>query len=607
MHICKNYCTFAAEMRKMRKYLFIILSIGALLSLVVGMDSCANRGIGPQGGPKDTIPPSVVKEIPENGSVNYAGKTVTVHFNEYIQLDNIAGNMLISPPQRQQPEVTQVGKMFKLTFLDSMKDSTTYSLDFGNAICDFHEKNPLKGYSLAFATGPVIDSLEIYGDVLNAEDLNPVGNIIVGLQANLQDSAFEKEVMTRIARTDGQGHFAIHNIHSASYRLYGLNDVSRDFVYNPGEGLAWADSLVTPICVTDSDGNVYSAPADLLLWYFTENKSKQSLGRTRREEPNRIVITFSAPMDSTPQITPLDSITMEQLFVQYGSNRDSIIVWLRDSALIARDTVRLEMNYYKSDSLLNLEPALDTIIGLYRAPNLNAKAQAAKEREQRDRRVDIRTNARVKMDVFDTLYIQASYPLDSLIKDSIRLKKKTGIEQWEDVVFDIAPRDSANISYWLIAPLEKGEIYELAVDSNALWDIYGKSNKERTYAITVKTDEDYSTLTIKMAHYDPKMRLQLLDDKDHVLRDVAALEGGTTFRYLDPKGYYVRMYMDLNEDGKWTTGDWSLKRQPEPVYYFQSKLNLKANWDFEETFDHTAVPQRDSKPQEIRKDANAKK
>ena len=103
------------------------------------------------------------------------------------------------------------------------------------------------------------------------------------------------------------------------------------------------------------------------------------------------------------------------------------------------------------------------------------------------------------------------------------------------------------------------------------------------------------------------MRLQLLDDKDHVLRDVAALEGGTTFRYLDPKGYYVRMYMDLNEDGKWTTGDWSLKRQPEPVYYFQSKLNLKANWDFEETFDHTAVPQRDSKPQEIRKDANAKK
>jgi hypothetical protein len=589
----------------MKKY----FGFGITLTLCIAalFESCANRGIGPQGGPKDTIPPVVVRVVPEDGSVNYQGKSVTIHCNEYIQLDNIAGNLLISPPQRQQPEITQTGKMLKLVFADEMKDSTTYSLDFGSAICDFHEKNALKGYSIAFATGPEIDTLEVHGNVLNAQDLNPVGNIIVGLQANLSDSAFEHEVLTRIARTDAQGGFAIHNIHSADYRLYALNDISRDYVYNPGEGLAWQDSLVTPVCVTDSAGNVYTAPADLLLWYFTENKRKQSLGRTRREEAHRIVVSFTAPMDSTPVITPLDSVSPQQLFIQYGQNRDSVIIWLKDSALIARDSVRFEISYYRSDSLLNLEPATDTLRALYRAPNLSAKAQAAKNKEEQNRRVELSSNARNGVDVSDTLFIRASYPIERIITDSIHLKKKTGIEQWEPVPFEIVPRDSAHLSYWVIAELEKGGMYELKADSNALWDIYGKSNKERSFSLTLKKDEDYSTLTIKMTHYSPEMRLQLLDEKDQPVRDVKAVEEGTVFRYLEPKGYYLRMYLDLNGDGRWTTGDWELKRQPEPVYYFRSKLSLKANWEFEESFDHTAVPQRDSKPQEIRKDTNAKK
>lgn len=600
----KIFTTFAADMKKAG--LWIVLC-GWLAVVVAGLDSCANRGIGPQGGPKDTIPPYAVRQVPVDGSVNYQGKSVVIHFNEYIQLDNIAGNLLISPPQRQQPEISQIGKMLKLTFVDPMKDSTTYSLDFGSAICDFREKNPLKGFTFAFATGPEIDTLEVYGTVYNAEDLNPVGNVVVGLQANLQDTAFEREVMTRVARTDAEGRFGIHNIHQGAYRLYALNDISRDYVYNPGESLAWQDSLVTPVTMTDSAGNIYSGPADLILWYFAETKTKQALGRTRREQAHKIVITFSAPMDSTPKLTPLDSVPMEKLFVQQTDKRDSLVVWLRDSSVIALDSLKFEISYYKTNSVYNLVQVTDTINALYRAPNLNAKALAAKQREEQNRRVELRSNARMKTDIFDTLYLSASYPLDSVIADSIHLKKKLNDEQWTEMPIEVALRDSAHMSYWVIAPLEKGATYELKVDSNALWDIYGKSNRERSFQITVKSDEDYSTLTIRMAHYDPKMRLQLLDEKDQVLRDVAAEQEGTVFRYLEPKGYYVRMYMDLNDDHKWTTGDWSLKRQPEPVYYYPSKLSLKANWEFEERFDHTAVPQQDSKPKEIRKDANGKK
>ena len=102
-----------------------------------------------------------------------------------------------------------------------------------------------------------------------------------------------------------------------------------------------------------------------------------------------------------------------------------------------------------------------------------------------------------------------------------------------------------------------------------------------------------------MAHFDARARIQLLNDKDEVVRELSATKEGATFKNLTPTTYYLRLYIDYNGDGKWTTGDWMKKRQPEPVYYFPSKLKLRANWDFEENFDHLAVPQTSSKPRAL--------
>lgn len=578
----------------------------SILFLVVLLASCANRGIGPQGGPKDTIPPKVLKEVPENGTVNYQGKTVTIHFDEYVQLDNVANNLMICPPQKQQPDIKQVGKTIKLTFLDPLQDSTTYSIDFGSSVCDFHEKNPLKNYFIAFSTGPEIDSLEVFGHVYNAEDLNPVSGVIVGLQSNLDDSAFTTEPMTRISKTNETGHFGIHNIKTGVYRLYALGDVGRDYMFQPGEALAWSDSLVTPVTEVDSMGNVYVGPSDLVLWYFQENKIRRAFMRARRDEAHRIVLTFSASQDSMPVFSALDSISMDGIYIQSSDKRDSITLWLRDSSLIKMDSIRFEMTYYRTDSLYNLEKATDTITALYRKPNLTPKVAAAKQRQAESRRLEVRSNARPKMDIYDTIYIASALPIENIIADSISLRQKLDSTHWRNVPLHLELRDSAHMSYWLLCTLEKGGEYELEIDSNAVWDIYGKSNRQKVIPLSMKVDDEYATLTIKMANYQPEMRLQVLDEHDKVLRDVPA-EPNTLLRYLLPASYYLRMYMDLNGDGKWTTGNWEQKRQPEPVYYFPSKLTLKANWEFEETFDYTAKPQEESKPVEIRKDAGAVK
>lgn len=576
-----------------------------LLFLLVLLVGCANRGIGPQGGPKDSIPPKVLREEPENGTVNYTGKTVTIHFDEYVQLDNVSQHLLICPPQKQMPDIKQVGKMVRLTFQDPLLDSTTYSVDFGAAICDFHEKNPLKNYFIAFSTGPEIDSLEVFGHLYNAEDLNPVSGVIVGLQANLHDSAFTTLPLTRIGRTNEQGQFSIHNIRPGTYRLYGLGDISSDYMLQPGEALAWSDSLVTPVTETDSLGNVYVGPNDLTLYYFRDTKVQHRFMRARREEANRIVMVFSAPQDSMPRLRGLDSVSMDDIYVQTSQRLDTLTLWLRDSVLISRDSIRLEMSYYRTDSLYQLEPATDTILASYRAPNMTAKVLAAKQREAAARRLELRTNGRQKMDVFDTLIVTAVMPIERIEQDSIHLRMRVD-STWRNIPFRIELHDSAHMAFRLIFPLQKGAEYELRVDSNAVWDIYGKSNREKRFPMSVKTDNDYATLTVHMTNHDPRMRLQVLSEQDKVLRDVPA-EPSTVLRYLPPTAYYLRMYLDLNGDGTWTTGSWEQHRQPEPVYYYPAKLTLKANWEFEETFDYTAKPQAESKPAEIRKNAGAKK
>lgn len=616
----------------------------SLLLLLLFFSSCANRGIGPQGGPKDTIPPRMVKEQPLNQSVNFHGKKIEITFNEYLQLDNIQQNLLVSPPQQVSPIVKAVGKKVTVEMQEDLIDSTTYTLDFGNAICDYTEKNPLRGYVFAFSTGDRIDSMEVYGRVANAEDLNPVSGLMVGLQANLHDSAFSTLPFTRVARSDSLGEFGIQNLRNGVYRLYALQDQSRDFLYQPGEGLAFSDSLVIPEYETEivfdtiwknivdtidslssvrqidtilTIQNTYVGPADLMLWFFKEDKQRHYFQRVYRDEPHIIKLQFAAPQDSLPLLRALppsamDSTRSDSLWtdpwaytlLQATPTRDTLVYWLTDSIAIRQDSIFLEMTYLKSDSLYNLVPETDTISAIYRAPRMTQKAKEAQEKKARERKLDLKSNAKDKFEVYDTLAVVAAFPIDSIYTDSIRLYEKQDT-LLIDKPFTLRQKDV--MSFQIIAPLQQGKQYELHLDSAAVRDIYGVASDKKKFTLRLKTAEDYSTLLILLPNYDPRIRLQLLSEKDQPVRELPAREEGTKFEYLTPKTYYLRLYFDLNGDGRWTTGDWITKRQPEPVYYFPAKLTLRANWDFEERFDYLARPQLEAKPRELRKDTSAAK
>ena len=619
----------------MRRHLYIIILLLGLLS------SCANLGGGPQGGPRDTIPPKVEKESPLNGTLNFDAKRIEIHFDEYIQLGDIQKNVLISPPQQKAPEIKAIGKTLSVVFADPLIDSTTYTLDFGSAICDYNEKTPLNGYIYSFSTGDVIDSLAISGRVYNSANLDPVAGVLVGIHINPADSALTTTPFIRITRTDEDGYFTIHNMRGGIYRLFALDDISRDYLYQPGEALAYADSLITPYVerreVADTTWRdtlgidpqtkdtlftrqidsislvtkTFYLPDSLVLWYFAEEKQRHYFKGVYREEPHAFSLIFSAPQDSIPSILPLspsqrDSMAsdsawvnwMDYTLVQSNTSHDTLTFWLTDSLAIGQDSIYLEMTYLVSDSLYQLVPQRDTILAVYRRPRMSEKAWENLQRQKRERKLELKSNASGKFEIYDTLHISSAYPLDSIKKEHIHLVHRVD-SITTPVSFELQIVDSLKQRIQLVATLQPSESYHLTLDSAACYDIYGKCNDSTAFPIRLKSLDEYSSLLVKLTHFDERARIQLLNEKDQVLQELPALETGTYFGHLAPTTYYLRLYLDLNADQRWTRGDWIAHRQPEPIYYFPSKLKLRANWDFEENFDHLAIPQAQSKPKAL--------
>ena len=530
------------------------------------------------------------------GALNFKGKRIEVTFDEYLLIQ----------------------------LQDTLRDSTTYTINFGNAVCDYREKVPLHNYTFYFSTGPTIDTLEYTGRVYEAATLNPLEGIFVGIHQSMEDSAFTTAPFLRVAKTDSAGFFRIGNMHAGTYRLYAVEEVSRDYRLSPGEALAFADEPIRPVLPPVRETTVVDSLAidslmtdslklDTLpepeekgatLMLFREEQQRLYLQRTIRDQQHRIQIYFSSSPDSLPQLQPLtDSLNY---FLSYSSKRDTVTLWLTDSLSIAQDSIFIEARFRRTDSLYRLEWATDTLRAIWRAPKLNARAKAAEERKNRNRRLELKSNARSGFDLYDTLRLQCTTPIATIEQDSLHLFERVDTIL-KPMPFTLAPYDTLPMQLVFLADFKPEGKYELHIDSAAIHDIYGVTHIKGTYPMQVKSLSDYSTLRVKLNPYLPKARIQVLNNKDQVVRELPADPEGALFEYLKPDAYYLRLYLDENGDGKWTTGSWSEKRQPEPIYYFPEKIQTKSNWDFEEEWDYQAVEQLKAKPKELIKAAPKKK
>ncbi|HOH54660.1 MAG TPA: Ig-like domain-containing protein [Paludibacteraceae bacterium] len=595
---------------------------GFILSVV----GCANKAQGPTGGPKDSIPPSVVRSVPSNGALNFKKKQILIDFDENVSIEKAAENVLISPPQVKPPEVTAIGKRVTVNLQDDLKDSTTYTINFGSAIVDLNEKNPLKNFSFSFSTGNQIDTLQVKGTVINAEDLNPVSGVTVGVYKDLSDTVFAKQPFLRIGKSDDAGKFSVENLKKDTFKIYALGDANRDYFYQPGEGLAFTDSLIVPgffreevmdtvwkdsvqIDTIRSIVRTHFIPDNVLLKYFKENKKRQYFIKAERTLPYAFSLFFNAPMTKLPTLKPIDFEWDGKYILQKNNTMDSLTYWMTDSLVWKKDTLQFEMSYQKTDSLFRLIPATDTLKIFMRTARSNARNSKDKKesalRVKMEQNYPFTTNIAGSFEIYQPVIFRFSTPLAQydLSKISLAQRVDTLLKplsvNWRQV-------DSTKMVYAIDYKWEPEKNYELTVDSAAFTSIYQQTSKKYSGIFKIRSLDEYSSVIMVLENFVPNAVIQILDAKDAVIASKQAQEKGTIFQYLKPGDYYARLFLDENGNGKWDTGDFSTHKQPEEVFYYPKKMTLMPNWEFEETWDYLKVPLLEQKPKEIRKDAGKK-
>jgi uncharacterized protein (DUF2141 family) len=573
----------------------------------------------PNGGPYDETPPKFVSSLPAPNQKNYKGKKVEILFDELVQLDKPSENVIITPPQMQLPVIRAAGKKVVVELKDTLKENTTYTIDFTNSISDNNEKNVFENFSFAFSTGDVIDTLEVSGILLNAENLEPMPGITIGLHKNLEDSAFVKLPFDRTSRTNDKGEFTIRNISPGSYRIFGLNDVNRDYKFDqPGEEIAFNDSIIIPsleqttrqdtlwkdsltIDTIRTVGYTRYFPDDIQLRLFKENFVRQYLLKPERQQENLLTIRFNAPLDTIPLPKPLnfDPADSDWFFTQETDEGKGVNFWLTDSLVWQQDTLQVELSYPKSDSLNILRPQTDTLQFVMRR-------RPEKKKKKKDDEPEpivflgMQIDAPSSMDLFDTVSVTFNEPVLDLPKEVFYLDQKVDTV-WTPVDFDFF-RDSVNtLNYFIRRPWKYGEEYRLSVDSATIFSLYDKWNEPYSGEFKIKKEDEYGHLYLNIEGIDTTAYVELLNSSDTPVRKVKVKNGGALFMDLKPDKYYVRLVVDLNDNGKWDTGNYADKRQPEEVFYSPVKYNVMQNWQVEETWNVKATPLAKQKPIEITK------
>ena len=619
-------------MRNWKKHKLPLL----LMMVIIGY-SCASMGT-PDGGPYDEMPPKFVGSSPRLHAVNVKDKKIELEFDEFIKLEKPSEKVVVSPPQLEQPEIKVVGKKVVAQLFDTLKHATTYTIDFSDAIVDNNEGNPMGNFTYSFSTGATIDTMEVSGAVLNAEDLEPIKGIQVGLHMNLNDSALNTLPFDRVSRTDSRGRFSIRGVAPGKYRIYALMDGNQNYLYDSKtETVAFSDSIIIPsmmpatrqdtlwkdtltIDTIKTVGYTRFMPDDIILRAFKEENTRQYLSRKERDKENHFILTFSAKADTLPTLKGLNFDEKDAFVIEANEGNDSICYWVKDSLVYQMDTLAIQVDYLYTDTLDQLVPKTDT---LYLANKLTREQRdklkkqeeekKEKERKKREKKgeapkpeptlfLKMNVDAPSAFDINRNVVLSFDEPLARIDTSSIHVSVKEDT-LWVEKPFILVADSVIPRRYEILADWQPDREYQLKIDSTAITGLYGLHTDKVDQSFKVKKLDEYGTLFFNIRGVNQPAIVELLDAAGKVIRQQRVTPEGTAdFYYLAPNTkYYVRMFMDRNGNGKWDTGNVEKRMQPEEVYYLPKSWEMKANFEFEETWNIHATPVDKQKLDEIKK------
>jgi hypothetical protein len=592
-----------------------ILFYFLLIPLALLVSRCANP-VSPTGGPKDSSPPKVIACDPPNFSTKFKENSFSVDFNEFINLKNPATEIFISPPLKSPLDPRIRGKSVVVKFEDSLAANTTYSISFGNAINDLTEGNILKGFSYVFSTGDFVDSLSLQGNLNAAFDLKPQKDVFIELYINNNDTIPFDSLPLRvapyyIAKSDEQGNFTFHNLRNEPYKLFALADQNGDLIFNqPSEKIAFYDSLAKPYYISipkpdtslkdstqidpakslllkvmnadslrksDSIHKADSIKQNFLLYpvyplfLFEEADSVQRLLKATFPKKGMALFVFRHPVKNLT-IVPMNFDSVTPWFLEeYSTQKDSVRLWITRpdvDSLIAKviianktiDTVRLEV--LKKD---------------------NQKKQSDKEKQER-LTLSIASAGSGFNQYKNKLVATFSYPL-------IRwdFKKVLLIAGKDTTNPDIKFADSLKRRISIFARWEEDKGYKIIIPDSVFFGIHEITHDTLKIDFRTKGEKDFGNLIVamNMEKRPGQYIVQLLNEKESVVYEEQIITGSGTisFNFMPPGKYKLKAINDRNRNKRWDTGNYKLNLQPEEVIYMPKIVEIRANWDVEETWD----------------------
>jgi len=545
------------------------LKILFALSLTLIIFACAKQ-VAITGGPKDTTPPVMVESVPVNGSVNFNENAIYIKFDEYIKLNNLNQKLVISPPIEDEPDVTIKGKGIKISLNpDILEPNTTYSLNFNDAIADNNENNALNSFVYAFSTGETIDSLSFSGHVLDAFTREPITDAWVILHDVFIDSVIKTYNPGYLTKVDEEGKFFIPFVKENDYKIFGLVDNNYNYMFDiPEEGIAFMDTVFRPgvesVELIDTAGNTNLSfnnyPNDIELLIFNENKQAQFIIESKRFKPDYFEFVFNSTQYEEYSV----SIPQDNEAIIYAKhNPDTVKIWLQNKDAIIADSIAIFV--YFTDPVYTDTLRTDTLV--FRKP----------ETELKDSLIQISVN-KIK-EPHKPLLLHLNVPVDAINSDLISLELKSD-STFINTDFTIK-KDSLNPLLLNIEAkiLEKSD-YRIIISDAFLETNYGLSNLIDTLNFSSSSTLEYGNLKLSFENESANFIVQILSG-DKVTSEVTTMNGIADFHFLKPAKYHIRAILDVNNNGRWDTGDYDIHLQPEQVFYYPQEYEIRSNWNHE--------------------------
>ena len=505
----------------------------------------------PMGGPKDSIPPTILSETPANLTRNFNAEKIVIEFDEYIKLNNPQKEISVSPDIEQPINPRIKRKTIEIALPDSLEENTTYTINFGKAIGDFNEGNPILNYSYVFSTGPIIDSLAISGNVKDALTLLPEEEIAVILIPTRQDSIFGKRKANIFTLTDTSGNFQLKNLREDTYRIYALKEENNDRVYNaPGEYIGFLDDSI--FLNKDTSG---------IQLQISKGIPKDFRLLDRKIEPSgKITFAFNKPLKKADisVVDPPELDTTKK--IQYNTTRDTATMWLAD---LTFDSLKVRI----SDN----GKVLDSVT-IRRGRN-----------EKYDRDFLLLDNlSGNKVTRVKHIVLTAGSPVKSIDRSKITLTEDSVVR----TNFQLAKDTSVPQQYILRYNWRPKRNYELNLEDGAFLGFFGDKSKSVKKSFTMNETADFGDIVLNVTLPDTNENylIQLVNEKmDHIHASTSINQSGKVpFRQFPGGKYTLRVVYDENNNGEWDPGDVYEKRQPERVWYLGRTFIIRANWEQEE-------------------------